>query len=263
MDMFEPQIGFTGLSRRRIAEDIKFAMKYKFEWYEIQGTETKFELSSNTIKKIKKILKRANVNLRLHVPYFLPISSSIPKVPKAVLNFAKKEILLAKKLNAKGITIHSGKLDSTFHKEIIKKQIKILIGNLKEIVRLGKKYGIEIGLENSWKDSICIKPEEILKIVRKVPGLKVVLDIGHTNAARLNPIKYLEKIRKYLSAVHIHDNKGNFDEHASIGKGNIKFKEFFKKCKELKFYGPFIMEIFPKKNVIKSKKIFLKIWNEC
>jgi sugar phosphate isomerase/epimerase len=169
---------------------------------------------------------------------------------------------LAKGVNVKGITIHSGKLDHASRKEMMKKQIKILVKNLKEIVGFARKYRIEIGLENSWKESLVITPSEILKMVKLVPGLKIVLDVGHANAAGLDPIKYFEKVRKYLSAVHVHDNKGNLDEHLPIEKGNIKFKEFVKKCKELKFYGPFIIETFPKKNALESRKIFLKFWNK-
>jgi sugar phosphate isomerase/epimerase len=140
---------------------------------------------------------------------------------------------LAKWVNVKGITIHSGKLDLASRKEMMKKQIKILVKNLKEIVGFARKYRIEIGLENSWKESLVITPSEILKMVKLVPGLKIVLDVGHANAAGLDPIKYFEfeKVRKYLSAVHVHDNKGNLDEHLPIEKGNIKFKEFVKNAK--------------------------------
>jgi len=140
---------------------------------------------------------------------------------------------LAKWVNVKGITIHSGKLDHASRKEMMKKQIKILVKNLKEIVGFARKYRIEIGLENSWKESLVITPSEILKMVKLVPGLKIVLDVGHANAAGLDPIKYFEfeKVRKYLSAVHVHDNKGNLDEHLPIEKGNIKFKEFVKNAK--------------------------------
>jgi sugar phosphate isomerase/epimerase len=262
MEKIKPQIGVVGRNRQGILEDLKFAIKNKFEWYEIQGSDTKFDLSPDKIKKIRRFLKKSNLNLRLHIPFFLPIASSISEVSKASFDFAKKEIILAKKVNAKGITIHSGKLDHAFRKEIIEKQIKILVKNLKEIVKFARKYGIEIGLENSWKESLVITPSEILKMVKLVPGLKIVLDIGHANAAGLDPIKYFEKVRKYLSAVHVHDNKGSFDEHLPIGKGNIKFKEFVKKCKELKFYGPFIIEIFPKKNALESRKTFLKFWDK-
>jgi sugar phosphate isomerase/epimerase len=185
MEKIKPQIGVTGRNRQEILEDLKFAIKNGFEWYEIQGSDTKFDLSPEKIKKVKRFLKKSNLNLRLHIPFFLPISSSISEVSKASFDFAKNEIILAKKVNVKGITIHSGKLDHTSRKEIIEKQIKILVKNLKEIVKFARKYGIEIGLENSWKESLVITPGEILKMVKLVPGLKIVLDVGHANAAVL------------------------------------------------------------------------------
>jgi sugar phosphate isomerase/epimerase len=262
MKTVRPKIGFKGSSLQDVLEEVKFAIEKQFDYFEINGVGGNFSLSSRVIQEIKKISKRANVNLRFHIAYFLPISSSIHEISKMALKFAKKNIIIAEKLGAKWITMHSGRLEAGWIKEMRTKQKAILVKNLRELVNSAKKFEIEINLENSWRETVCVKPNELLEIVRLVPGLKIVLDVGHANVAGLDPIKFFEKVRKYLSAVHVHDNKGNFDEHLPIGKGNIKFREFVKKCKELKFYGPFIIETFPKKNVLKTRKTFLKFWNK-
>jgi len=256
------KIGFIGSDRQSVLEDLKFAAENKFGYYEIQGTGTNFDLVPEIVREIRKISKKSNISLRLHIPYFLPISSSIPEISKAALKFAKKEILLAKRVGAKWITIHSGHLDSPWRKEIIIKQAEILIENLKELVNFAKRYGIEINLENSWKEAACVKANEILKVVKSAPGLKIVFDIGHANAANLDPIEYFKKIRKCVSAIHIHDNDGKSDQHALIGEGNINFKEFLRECKNSNYYGPFILELFPHKNILKGKEIFLNLWNQ-
>jgi sugar phosphate isomerase/epimerase len=262
MGVTKPKIGLRGSSFQTVLKEIKFAVENKFDYFEIGGIESDFNLNSKTIREIRKISEGAKINLRLHLPYFLSISSSIPEISKAALKFAKKEIILAKKLGVKWVTIHSGRVEVRWRKEIISKQKGILIKNLKELVNFAKKLGIEINLENSWQEAICIKANEISKIAKSVPGLKIVFDIGHANAAGLNPVEFFRKTKKYLSAIHIHDNNGKSDQHALIGKGNINFKKFFKECKYSNFYGPFIIEIFPYKVALEGRKKLLELWNQ-
>ncbi len=145
----------------------------------------------------------------------------------------------------------------------VTKNFEILTKNLKKIVEFGKKYGIKIGLENSFSpDGLCRKPEDLLKVLNSVKGLGITFDIGHANLISLNPIKYFKKIKDFVINIHIHDNDGKSDQHALIGKGNIDFKNFFKECKNSHYYGPFILEIFPRKDVLKGKERFFNLWNQ-
>lgn len=259
----KPKIGFIGRDRQDVLEDLSFALKNGFDYYEIQGLGEKFDLESGIIKEIKRISKNNNISLNLHAMQFLPISSLIPGVSREALKFAEKEIILAKKVGAKRITIHGGHKDMPSRKTAITKNFEILIKNLKEIIKLGEKYGIKIGLENSY-NPLCLirKPEDLFKVVNSVKGLGITFDIGHANTIGLDLIKFFKKVKKFVVNIHIHDNDGKNDQHALIGKGNINFKVFLKECKNLNYYGPFILELFPHSNALKGKEIFLNIWNQ-
>jgi len=259
----KPKIGFIGSDRESILEDLNFAAKNKFDYYEIQGLGEKFILEPKTIGQVKAISKNNNISLNLHMMQFLPISSLIPEVSKGAFEFAKKEIILAKKIGAKKITIHSGQRDRPSKETMVAKNFEILTENLKKTIEFGSKYGIKIGLENSSRDhALCTELRDLLKVVNSVKGLGVVFDIGHANMTSLNPIDYFTKIKDYIISIHIHDNDGKSDQHALLGEGNINFKNFLKECKNSDYYGPFILEIFPYKNVLKSRKKFLNIWNQ-
>ncbi|OIP75678.1 MAG: hypothetical protein AUK06_01475 [Parcubacteria group bacterium CG2_30_36_18] len=263
IDETKPKVGFIGGTREDILDDLDFATKNKFDYYEISSEGVNYSLKPKFIKQIQKIIKENNISLILHIPYFLPIASLIPEISNAALKFVKKEILLASKLGAKKITIHSSDKEVPRIKTAIEKNIKMLIKNLKEVVIFGEKYGIKIGLENSWTpERICKTAEELLSITNFVKGLGVIFDTGHANAIGLDCVKYFKKVRNRVINVHIHDNNGKYDQHNVIGEGNINFKALLKECKNSKYYGPFILEVFPHKNVLKCRERFLNIWNQ-
>ncbi len=260
----QPKIGFIGQTTRQdIIKDLNFAAKNHFEYYEVGPHDTNFKLKPNIIKQARKIAKKHDISLNFHIPYFLPISSLIPGVSKTVLEFAKQEITLANQLGAKIITLHSGDKEIFCVKAAIRKNFEIFVKNLKEIVGFGKKYGIKIGLENSFHSQrICRTPKEILKITNLINGLGITFDGGHANVLGINPATYFKKIKNKVINVHIADNYGKTDEHSPIGKGNINFKQLLKEFKNANYYGPFILEVFPPKNVLRTRDTFLKIWNQ-
>jgi sugar phosphate isomerase/epimerase len=262
MEKIKPKIGFIGADRQSVLEDLYFAIKNGFDYYEIQGLGEKFDFKPEVTKEIKKIAKNNNISLNLHAIQFLPISSLIQEVSEAALKVAKKEIALANKIGAKRITIHSGHKEMPKREIAVAKNFKVLIKNLKEIVKFGEKYGIKIGLENSFRaEALCRKPEDLLRILNLVKGLGITFDIGHANLINLNPINYFKKVKDFVINVHIHDNDGREDQHNLIGEGNINFNEFLKECKNSNYYGPFILEIFPHESALKGKEIFLNLWS--
>ena len=258
----KPKIGFIGSDRQNIIGDLNFAVRNRFDYYEIQGLGENFDLRPEIIKKVKKISNDNNISLNLHA-FHLPISSLIPEISEPALKFAKNEIVLANKVGAKQITIHSGHKDKPESETAVAKNFGVLIKNFKEIVKFGKKYGIKIGLENSWtSERLCRKAEDLLRVVNSVKGLGIVFDAGHANAAGLDPLEYFKKVKNRVINIHISDNDGKFDQHAVIGEGNINYKALLGKIKNSGYYGPFILEVFPYKNVLRCREKFLNIWNQ-
>lgn len=200
----------------------------------------------------------------MHASHFLyPIASLIPEISSGAIKFLKKEIILANKIGAQRITIHGGQKDRPDRETLVIKNFKVLIRNLKEIVKFGGKYGIKIGLENSFgSEKLCRTPEDLLKVINSVKGLGITFDIGHANLVDPNPVRYFKKIKNFVINSHLHDNNGESDEHALIGKGNINFKEFLKECKNSNYHGPYILEIFPRENALRGKEILLNLWNQ-
>jgi len=264
----KPKLGFIGRDRQSILEDLYFAVKNEFNCYEIQAareihTDDNFNLGSGAINHVKKILKENNIYLNLHISHFNNLGSIKPELSKRDLFLVKKEIILAKEIGAKQITIHGGNKDNQGSEATVAKNFKILIKNLEEIVKLGKKLRIKIGLENAFDPSrLCRTPEDLLKAVNSVKGLGITFDTGHANVINFDPTEYFRKVKKFIINIHLHDNDGIADQHALIGEGNIDFKSILRECKNSGYYGPFILEVFPYKNVLKCREKFLNLWDQ-
>jgi len=170
----KPQIGFIGSDRESILEDLNFAAKNGFDYYEIQAIKEPiilkdFNLKPEIIKQVKRIVKNNNIYLNLHMSRLPSLCGLNPENSRIFLKFAKKEISLANKIGAKRITIHSGNKDEPKNKTMIVKNFNVLIKNLKEIVKLGRKYKIKIGLENLFYPlRLCRTPRDLLIIVNSV-----------------------------------------------------------------------------------------------
>lgn len=261
----KPKIGFMGqLATENILDDLNFAVENGFDYFEIGlDWEQNFNLKPWTITQIKSISEKNDLSLIVHTAWYLPTSTIIPEIARVVIKIIKKGILLATKVNADRVTVHPG------FKEMPKpasyKNYRALIRNLKEIVNFGKRMGVMIGLENFNKNPclMCNKVNDLLEVVNSVDGLKVVFDVGHANTTGIGPVEYFKRVKEFVINMHVHDNKGEKDEHLLIGEGTIDFVTLLRECKNSKYYGPFILELFPNKNILEGKKRFLDFWNKA
>ncbi len=259
----KPEIGFTSLLiSQNILNDVDFAIKHNFDWLEICfDWQQNFNLPKNIPGKIRILSSKHNLKIIVHTPYYLPTATILPELKKAVIENITKAILFAKSVNSDRITIHPGFYEMPTP---AKKLNNIaLIKNLEEIVAIAQKENINICLENFNNDTglLCVELEEFKNTLSLIKNIKATLDVGHANTSKTLPAIYFKGIEKYIMNMHIHDNHGKIDEHNCLGEGVVDFKALFDACKMVGYNGPFILELFPYKNVLKGKEKLIKIWN--
>lgn len=209
--------------------------------------------SAKRISDINKLAKKYKISVSLHIPYTINPSDTIPMIRNANVEYFKKCILLAHKLNATHITTHIGYCNGLPSWDWMRKQaLDRLVLSLSEVLPICKKYKVYLALENvnpMPKDSEFfylgdnISDLEYLYNQLKSPFLKLCLDTGHANTNE-GPVQYLKKFGDKLVSIHVHDNKGKYDEHLAIGEGTIDWKNFANELKKMKFSGPFVSEVF-------------------
>jgi len=154
---------------------------------------------------------------------------------------------IAKKLNAKLITVHGGYCDS---KGDYKKNLSALRKTLIELS--GKFPDVLLCIENlpfTGHFGMPIKeipyyPEDLIFLTKGIANAGVTLDVGHANTV-MNPVDFYKKLvagtRVYN--MHVHDNKGDKDDHLPLGKGNIDFEKLIQYLKETNYEGYFTVEL--------------------
>jgi sugar phosphate isomerase/epimerase len=242
--MTKPEIGFLGLlSTEDILEDLYFAIKNEFDYFEIAlDWKQNYNLNSKVIERIRDISINQGINLIVHTPYYLPTSTLLPEIKNGVLENVRKAITLAEDVKSDRLTIHPGFQEMPG--PAIKYCYNSLIETLQEIVEIGKKHNVNICLENFVKPMLCSELKDYLYVLNSVKGLMATLDVGHANITNTKPSKFFKKTKNIVMDIHIHDNMGKRDEHKCLGEGTIDFQEFFSECKRAMYYGPFILELF-------------------
>ena len=256
----KPEIGFMGqLSTKDVLDDLDFAVKNEFDYFEIAlDWKQNYNLNPKIIRKIRDISINHRINLIVHTPYYLPTSTMLPEIKRGVLEIVRKAINIAGDVESNKLTIHPGFQEMP--SPAIKYCYDALVETLQEIVEIGKKNNVSICFENFNKPFLCSELKNYLYVLNSVKGLMTTLDVGHVNTTNTKLSEFFKETREFIMDIHIHDNMGNRDEHKCLGEGTINFKEFFSECKRAKYYGPFILELFPYENILEGKKRFLDFW---
>ena len=266
------------------------AIKYlkKNNIYSIELSGGKY--SKNQIEKIK--LLKSKINLRVHnyfpphkEPFVINLASDNKKILIKSISHIKKSILLVKKFGGDTYSFHAGfRLDPNFkslgkkfsrEKMISKKKaLSNFIGQVKKIAKFAKKNKVKILLENNvitiknlnkFKDNpfLLTNYYDAVKLFQFMPkNVRLLLDVAHLKISakteKLDPIKSLKKMNKYVSGYHFSENDG-YTDHNKQFKKNAWFLPFIKK--NLSYYS---IEVYnAKPNKLKNQiKILTKELNK-
>lgn len=119
-----------------------------------------------------------------------------------------------------------------------------------EIVRIADyaaKFGVKLAMEN-MRNSIWLL-DRILDEVGDDPektNLGICIDIGHANisedAGRHPVANYLERYEGQLVHLHLHDNRGESDEHLLPGEGTVDWPHLLNCLQVFDFAGTAVVE---------------------
>ena len=161
----------------------------------------------------------------------------------------KGEIVFCKAIGAKEFVFHFDKkrlTASDFRK-------------LRSLVSLAKKNHVQL----LWENNSDFDAGFMLGVFRKVPGLLMVLDIGHVNRALSKGViksvdEFVVPLRDRIVYVHLHNNYGVKDDHSGLDNGTLDYGKVlslldFKRVKKL------VLEIKDVKQVLSSRKLLEKV----
>jgi sugar phosphate isomerase/epimerase len=82
----------------------------------------------------------------------------------------------------------------------------------------------------------------VMHLVKRLDGAGVTLDVGHANTTTVPAQTMAQHFGSLIRHVHVHDNKGGYDEHLEIGLGSVDWRAVTRKLVELGYDGVLLDE---------------------
>lgn len=120
----------------------------------------------------------------------------------------------------------------------------------KRFGEMAAKHGVGIAIENIGRTKSGDKlfgttTEELLELLDCLGDdnlFGICWDTGHGNLHKINQPEAIRQMGKRLKALHIHDNRGEKDEHQLPYLGNIEWEPLLRTLKEVEYAGDFTYE---------------------
>lgn len=161
------------------------------------------------------------------------------------IEYFKKEILAAQVLECPNLVIHPCLPYGTRNEPDNELGWETNIRRFEALLPIAEKLGVTICVENL--PFLAIKMSQVDYLIKLLdyfqhPNLKICLDTGHANMHHDDLAQDVRKIGKDLQCLHVHDNRGYFDEHMIPYKGTIDWASFLSALKEIGYNGCFSLE---------------------
>jgi len=175
---------------------------------------------------IKEELEKQGLSLSVHAPWAdLSPGGLDEEVRKVTRRRFEETLRFCEVLEPENVVFHTGwypgvKAEGGLLELWLKRSLEIWV----PIFERAKSLGFKISLENTYEES----PILIRELIKDQEGVGFCLDVGHLNVfGGKDPEKWLSQLGKSLFEVHLHDNRGFYDEHLPLGEGIIDFQSLF------------------------------------
>lgn len=252
-----PRFGHSCNPRKNVIGEIELIADMDFDFAEIaMEAPNEPSLLWKHRNSIRNALKKYNIFATAHAPLATDLGHFLEPARRLWVEQSLRIIEIAEKIGIKKINFHANYSSLIVENDELK---KLILANHVKSLKALTKYDVQILLENTHEtlnDFRCI--------ATSVKNLFVTIDVGHAFIHGGNAM-----IRKYIrsfsniSHMHVHDNRGNMDQHLAIGQGKIDFHAVVKELKRIQFGGTMALEVFTKNRAFaklslnKIKKIWL------
>jgi len=202
-------------------------------------------LDSQRIRVLNRVRDSHHLEYVMHLPFAgLNYAASNPFLRRAAQKMVLRALDQAVKLECSHVLIHSGQADpisSVFNPESAWRYTDEF---LETVGKVATERGVQPLIENNFSPSYTLNSAEDMA---RFFGLgcsryyKVALDIGHAFlTGDLN--EFVERFRGSILELHIHDNRGQSDEHLALDEGMIPWRQTLERLLVNGFDGMAIVE---------------------
>jgi len=238
------RIGAMNDPNKPLADEIDWIAANGFDYIDLTLEAPGASLETTDWPQIRKQLEDHSLGVVCHAAPYFPIENPSPLVRQAALDELRRCVDAAQVLGATLCTTHfrgwPSYLTETAGYEFYRQMFDIL-------VRHGQERNVAVALENSSDNKHQLK--YFREIFHRVPGLKLLYDIGHgnVNTAKSMTRDYLFALADRLTHVHLSDNSGHGDEHLPIGaprRGGIDLAHELRGLRSFRYDAGITIEVF-------------------
>ena len=217
------------------------------------------------LKGLKELIDSYGLDVAVHGSFWdLNPVSHHREVWELSLKWVKQSIKACERLGGKISVLHPGRVVipelEWFMREAKGRYLKFI----EECRAFASERGIKIAVENMSLPYWGLY--ELCELVWGREDLGIALDIAHAylvmRKAKIdNPERELARaigdMGKKIFHVHLHDNRGEHDEHLVPGEGSINFEPIVSALKAIDYSGMIIVELFDPGNAVEAGRMGL------
>lgn len=193
------------------------------------------------LERIGRHLREKNLEVTLHGPFMdLSPGGVDPKIKEVTVDRLSRTIEVAQILRPKVVVFHPGYDKWRFDGDV-RLWLESSLETWRPLVKKAEAAGLTLALENVFEET----PESLCALLEKIDSrsLGFCFDTGHHNVfSSASFLTWAESLGPYLKEVHLHDNRGEKDEHLPLGEGTFDFKGFFAVLERLQLHPIYTIE---------------------
>ena len=174
-----------------------------------------------------------------HIGPFLAIGSPLAEWRRASVELAHRYLQTFAALEVSPVTVHGDWPSRLFSDgEGIRWQVE----TLRQIGMRADDLGVKLMYEpiGSFRDTFG----NLDRILGGVPGLMMLLDIGHANLHGGDPAESIRHFARRICHIHLHDNDGTSDQHRPPGAGTVDWPKVVRALHDMDYDATITIEVF-------------------
>jgi sugar phosphate isomerase/epimerase len=208
---------------------------------------------------VRRWLAAAGLEAVGHTAPFLPFASAYPELERAARDVFVRTCEVFSELEVALVNFHPASRGLRGKDAVARNADAVA-----EVAARARELGQTVMVENMGY--AFNTPDELAPHLDTAPNVRFQLDVGHANnrpqgqAPRLPAL--LDAFGDRIAHVHVHDNKGRYDEHLPLGVGTVDWPDAARRLRATGYDGTLTLEVFGAEPAYTnaSRELWLEWW---
>ncbi|MBN1253744.1 MAG: sugar phosphate isomerase/epimerase [Deltaproteobacteria bacterium] len=203
------------------------------------------------VRRLGDALQKAGLSYTFHAPYMDLAPGGLDTKIRRVTQERFEHVLHLAALIRPAVVVFHPEYEYCRHGEVFDLWFNGSLEMWTPLVKKAEKAGVTLALENIFDEG----PEVLKKLLEKInsPRCGFCFDTGHWLIfSKIGWKEWIEVLGERLVEVHLHDNKGEEDQHLPPGDGKFDFTGFFHYLRAQRLTPLYTLEVHQEEDLPRS-----------